>query len=323
MKEKITITVNKDEIGERIDSFLAKRFPDFSRSYFGNLLKKDLILVNKEKQKASHRIKENDQIEINFQDNAPPDLIPEAVNLDIIYEDNNVLVINKQPGIIVHPGAGNPQGTIANALLAYVPKIGEAVFEKGNPLSESRPGLVHRLDKDTSGVMIIAKNSDTMYYLSKQIKDRTVKKSYLALCYGWPKNDDGRVVNFLGRHPVNRKMITDIGDDKGKIAISNYHVDKYFTKGKNKISLVKFDIQTGRTHQIRTQAKILGFPVLGDSTYNTKESIQLSKELNAQRQLLHAYKLTITLPGNAKPNDFIAPTPKDFEIIINKLNLEY
>lgn len=317
------ITIKKNEEGERIDSFLAKKFPDFSRSYFGNLLKEGLVLVNQSTEKASYRIKESDRIEIKFIDHNTPNLIPENINLNIIYEDNNVLVINKQPGIIVHPGAGNSQGTIANALLAYIPNIKDAVFEKGNKISESRPGLVHRLDKDTSGVMIVAKNNKTLHYLSKQIQDRVAQKSYSVLCYGWPKEDKGNIVSFLGRHPINRKIITDIGKEKGRIAISDYYVDKYFTLGKDKLSLIRFDIHTGRTHQIRTQAKISGFPVLGDEVYNTKESIQLSKRLDIKRQMLHAHKFTITLPGSNKASDFIAPIPNDFEIIINKLHLEY
>jgi 23S rRNA pseudouridine1911/1915/1917 synthase len=317
------ISIKADEAGERIDSILAKRYPDFSRSYFGILAKDKFISVNEKIVKASFRVKEEDNIEVDFQKKDVPDLIPEKIDLNIIYEDDNAIVLNKQPGIVVHPAAGNFHGTIVNALLAYIPKIKEAVYEKGNTVSESRPGLVHRLDKDTSGVMIVAKNDQTMHFLSEQIKDRKVKKSYLALCYGWPKDDHGQIINFLGRHPIDRKIVADIGEEKGRIAISNYQVEKYFTKDKNKVSLIRFDIETGRTHQIRTQANISGFPVLGDEIYNRRESVHLSKELGIKRQLLHAHKLVITLPNKEDTSEFIAPIPDDFKIIIDKLHLEY
>lgn len=317
------ITVKKIEIGERIDSFLAKKMPEFSRSHYASMLKSAAILVNNTEEKSSYKIKENDQIKITISDQKNSEILPENIKLDIVYENENVIVINKQPGIVVHPATGNPKGTLVNALLAYYPEIKNAVIEKGNTLSESRPGVVHRLDQDTSGVMIFAKNLETMHFLSKQIKDRKIEKTYLALCYGWPKKDHDQVVSYLGRHPKNRKMMTDVGESKGKKAVSNYKVSQYFSINKDKASLIEFNIQTGRTHQIRTQAKALGFPVIGDLIYNSKDSVRLSKGLGAKRQLLHSYKLVITLPNNDKPSEFIAPIHPDLESIRHKLHLDY
>lgn len=316
------IIIKDIEAGKRLDTVLAQIFPDYSRSYFANLIKKDQVQIDGKNQKPSYLVKAGEKIEVVFEERICPDHLGEDIPLNIIYEDNDVIVLNKQPGITVHPGAGNPNGTIVNALINHFPQIKEAVVEKGNEVSEARPGIVHRLDKNTSGVMIVAKNDRAMHSLARQIQNRTITKIYYGLCFGWPKNEFGKLTNFLGRHPKNRQMVTEIGESKGKIAISDYKILKYFTYNNQKISLIEFNIHTGRTHQIRVQSKILGTPILGDAVYGNKDSIKLSDNLKIERQLLHAHQLNITLPGENKAREFIAPLPTDFTTTIEKLHLE-
>lgn len=316
MKTEITVLSDDTEIGDRIDQYLAKKYPDYSRSYFNDLIKNSKVLVNEKTLKSSSKVKKNDKITIDFIETKKPDdrLIPEDIPLNIIYEDDDVLVVNKQPGLVVHPAAGNTQGTLVNALINYFPKIQDAVIEKGNAMSESRPGLVHRLDKDTSGVIIIAKNPRSMHSLSQHIQHRNVKKYYFALCYNWPKNPTGHLVNYLGRNPKDRKMVAEVSQQKGKEAISDYEVVEYYkAKTGENVSLIKFDIKTGRTHQIRVQAQRINCPVLGDSVYGNKESLKLSESLKITRQMLHAYELCIPLLGQAEKKCFTAELPKDFK----------
>lgn len=317
MNKKIIVEQNKK--GERVDFFLASKFSEYSRNYFAELIKNNNVAIKNKVIKPSYKVIPGDVITITFVEKmSTPELEPEKIKLEIIYENDNVIVINKQPGLVVHPAAGNLSGTLVNALINYFPKIKEAVYQKGNLVSETRPGLVHRLDKDTSGVLIVAKNSQTMHSLTKQIQNRTVDKTYLALCFGWPKNEAGRLVSYLGRHPKNRKFIANIGQERGKEAISEYKVIECFTYDNRKASLIEFRIYTGRTHQIRVHAKELGNPVLGDLFYGNKESMKLSHNLGITRQMLHAKSLKITLPGDNKANTFTAPVPKDIEAIINK-----
>lgn len=322
MKKKIT--VGKSGAGERVDSFLAKKFPEYSRNYFSNLIDEKNVLVNSKSVKSSYKLKAGDNISVEFVEKEANELKAEEIALDIIYEDDNVIVLNKKPGIVVHPAAGNKTGTLVNALLYHFPKIKEAVYKKDNQISNQRPGLVHRLDKDTSGVMIVAKNARAMHSLSRQIQNRSIKKIYWALCSGWPKNDEGNLVNYLGRHPKNRKLIADIGKEKGRESISYYKVLRYLKDDKeNKICLVEFDIKTGRTHQIRVQSAIMGNPVIGDKAYGNKQCLKISEELGADRQLLHAKSLSITLPGDTKQSAFKAPLPEDFKNILDKLKKAY
>ncbi len=319
---KINIVITKEEEGNRLDYFLGLKFPQFSRSYFSALIKAGLILINGQKIKASYNLKKNDLVEGELpQDKLrESEIKPEDIKLDILFEDENIIVLNKQAGIVVHPAAGNADGTLVNALVFYFPAIKEAVYDKGNPISESRPGLVHRLDKDTSGVMVVAKNARAMHSLSKQIQNRTIEKVYLALCAGWPKSESGRLINFLGRDPKNRKKISEIGES-GKEAISDYFVDKYlFDKSGNKISLIRFDIKTGRTHQIRVQSKIMGHPVLGDNFYGNRESEKTSKSNKIERQMLHAHQLTISPLDEKDPVTFTAPLPEDFNHVLSSLH---
>lgn len=317
---KQTIIVDNNSNGIRLDQFLSSQFTDYSRNYFANLIKSGHVRVNGSAAKPSGKIKTNDKIDINFVEIEAIDLAPEKIPLEIIYEDQDVIVINKQAGLVVHPALSTKNGTLINALLAHFPQIKEAVYDKKSKVSLLRPGLVHRLDKDTSGAIIVAKNARSMHSLSRQIQNRTVKKIYWALCAGWPKKDNGELVNFLGRSEKNRKEFTEVGESKGKKAISQYRVlDYLLTKDKQKVSLIEFDIKTGRTHQIRSQAKLAGFPVIGDAAYFNKASKEISLKYLATRQLLHSKSLTITLPGENKPRTFEAEIPEDFKRFLSEL----
>ena len=314
------IKILEKEAGERLDVFLAITFPEYSRSYFSKLIKEGDITIDNKKSKSSYKINMGDEIIINFIESPQTDLLPEEIKLDIIYEDENVIVVNKQAGIVVHPAAGNFSGTLVNALLHHFPKISEAVYDKNSEVSRIRPGLVHRLDKDTSGALIVAKNPRAMHSLSRQIQNRTVKKTYIALCYNWPKKASGELVSHLGRHPKNRKLIAHIGPTKGKEAISNYEALNYYEDDDhNKYCLIKFDIKTGRTHQIRVQTADMGSPVMGDKAYGNKKTLELSEKLGIKRQLLHAKTLSITLPGNTRPSIFDAPLPQDIKETLSRL----
>lgn len=321
MQKDQLITIKSTEMGERIDKILSLRFLEYSRNYFVDLIKSQKVLVNKKSIKPSYIVKVGDNIEIEFTElNKIGEAKGEKIDLNIIHEDSDVLVINKQPGIVVHPAAGHAGGTLVNAIINHFPAIKDVVYDKTNAISLTRPGLVHRLDKDTSGVIIVAKNNRAMHSLSLQIQHHDAQKTYYAICYGWPKDEKGHLVSYLGRHPKNRKKIADIGQKNGREAVSDYKLVKLFDTPVGKFSLIEFNIKTGRTHQIRVQASNMGNPVLGDDFYGNKLSDTLSYKLNIKRQLLHARELKIALPGNTKLTTFEAPLPDDFESVLKKFS---
>jgi len=308
---------------ERLDKFLASRFSNYTRNYFQRLIESGHVLVNRQKQRNRNFLHKNDSIEINFikfKDDI--NLNPADIDLEIIYEDDDVVAINKQAGLVVHPAAGNPNGTLVNALLKKYPELVDVVFDKNSEVSRSRPGIVHRLDKDTSGIILVAKNKRALVSLSKQIKNRSVRKIYWALCYGWPKEKQGRIISYLGRSPKNRKMVADLGPTAGKEAISVYRVIKYLVDSKNDhYSIVEFNIKTGRTHQIRHQAASIHLPIMGDRVYGSKNCIQASDFHNIGRQMLHAKHIEFYLPGATKLTLLEAPLPKDMKSIIDNFDL--
>lgn len=314
-------TVDKDEAGKRLDLFLQSLNPEYSRSSLSKLIKEGSVRINDECIKSSYKVHSGDKIVFlpSNDDNHNP--TPETIPLNIIYENSDVIVIDKPAGMIVHPTTGNEKGTLVNALLNYYPKIREATIDENNPISLLRSGIVHRLDKDTSGVIIVAKNKQAMEFLSKEIKNRKAKKIYWALCAGWPEKESGRLTHYIGRHKINRTRMTEVGESVGRKAISDYRVLKYFKdKSGNNFSLLEFDIQTGRTHQIRLQAKTMNHPVVGDPVYTTKESIRKEKGLSVSRQMLHARRLSIRLPNTNKTETFFAEMPDDFKKTLSLLS---
>ena len=294
--ENYTFKVKDGEGSARIDQYLVGVFPSaISRSHLKKLIDNGNVLVNGARVKAHHNVKPGETIEIRLEEIAPAAAEAEDIKLDIIYEDDDIVVINKQPGIAVHPGAGIHSGTLVNALLYHCKTLSD--------ISEAGPGIVHRLDKDTSGVMVVAKNNASHAQLARQFKERAVKKNYIALVRGSVELDEGTVDLPIGRHASNRQKMA-VRYDSEKKAITEYKVLKRF----DDFTAVLLNLKTGRTHQIRVHMAYLGHPVLGDGKYGAKGKFP--------RQALHSYYLSLHHPGTGKPLEFKAPLPEDMKSII-------
>ncbi len=289
-----SLIVAPGEDGERIDKLLADHFPLFSRTYFQRLLEGGFILLNGHSVKKRIIPEIGDEIEVCFQLPLESTLTPEAIPLDIIYEDETLIAINKPPGMVVHPAPGHPNGTFVNALLGHCKELAP----NGDPL---RPGIVHRLDKDTSGILIAAKTSLAHQKLVEAFASRQVKKTYLAICVGKPPNT--LLSAPIGRHPVNRKEMAVI-PEKGKEAISEIQVLAF----DEKLSLVIVRPKTGRTHQIRVHLRSVNHPIVADSLYAPSRP----EALGFQRLALHARSLKVQLPSG-KEKAVEAPYPEDFK----------
>ncbi|MCX6811052.1 MAG: RluA family pseudouridine synthase [Candidatus Berkelbacteria bacterium] len=315
------IIVEKSEAGERLDVFLQQKIPDFSRNQIQDSIKTKRILVNNFPTKPAGKINTDDQIQIDidyFDDLSKPiELIAEKIPLDVLFEDENILVIDKPAGMVVHPAHGNLSGTLVNAILDYEPNIADTVTT-GTNYEKMRPGIVHRLDKDTSGVIIVAKNAKSLSSLSKQLANKTIKKTYLSLVFGETAKS-GEIKSFLGRDKNDRKKIAVTDKDHGKLAITKFKKTQSRSYGDNKLSLLLIEIPTGRTHQIRTQMKSIGHPVIGDQTYFTKESKNISDIIGIKRQLLHASKIEFYHPKDNKIMVVESATSADFLAALNKL----
>ncbi len=291
--------VEKEAEGKRLDIFLLEKFSEFSRSHIKGLIENGHVLVNGKSVKAGQALKENQMIEITVVEAKKVSTDAEDdVQFEIVYEDCDLLVVNKPQGLVVHPCSSTKSGTLVNGLLA---KIKDLSGING----ELRPGIVHRLDKDTSGLMVVAKNDFAHVNLAEQIKNKTCKRNYLALLDGNLKDDEGRVETYLKRDPKDRKKIS--VQASGRVAITDYKVLQRFEK----TCLVEFSLQTGRTHQIRVHSKFLGHPVVGDQVYG-KEVKSLAG------QLLHAYKLSFVHPRTNERVTFEADMPSYMKNYIAK-----
>ena len=309
--EYFEFTVEDNYSSKRIDIFLAEQIPAYSRSSIQKLIKNGCVIHNS-KISISPKIKVNagDHIELtapNLSNNSIP--LAENIDLKILYEDDDIIIINKQPGIVVHPGAGTKSATIVNALMNRFENFADHFSDK------SRPGIVHRLDKDTSGCLIIAKNQINLDKLISLFKRHKIKKTYLALVAGHIKDPKGTINSKIGRHPVNRKKMAILGNS-GKEAITHYKVLDKFIINNTPASAVEIDLETGRTHQIRVHMASIHHPVLGDKTYGGHQKTTLS------RQLLHAWKLTIIHPSTRNEMSFTAPIPEDIKQYYNTNNEE-
>lgn len=300
-QEADLIFVNSEEEGVRIDRILALRYPNYSRSYFQELIDEGSVLLNGESVKKRVCPEEGDEIEICFQALKGPSLQPEKIDLDIIYEDEYFLAVNKPAGMVVHPAPGNWSKTFVNALLAHC----ESLAPGSDPL---RPGIVHRLDKETSGILLAAKTLQAHQKLIELFSSRTIQKLYLAICCNRPSN--GIIAAPIGRHPVHRKEMTVLGD--GKEAKTEIQLVAF----NDKLSLVTAKPFTGRTHQIRVHLKHIGCPVLGDSVYGNDRFNQL---FDPPRHLLHAYRLSFDHPITKEPMRLSAPIPEDLSYWMKKL----
>lgn len=314
------IQVSASEVGERVDIFLAKKFPEFSRSQIQQGIDVYKILANKKIIKSSYKLKEDDKVEIDTtflaELNKPIELNAEDIPLKILYEDKDLIAVDKLAGIVVHPAQGNTSGTLVNALLNYNPKIINAKADDSG-YAATRPGIVHRLDKDTSGIIIVAKNSKTLSALSKLWQSGKVEKYYTALVLG-QINDSGEIRTDIGRNKTERKKMAVA--DGGKPALTKYSKTGEYHFNKSTLSQVLVRIITGRTHQIRVHMKYIGHPVIGDQTYCTKDSKRISDILGAKRQMLHASKIVFKLPANKKRIEVVSNLPDDFQSVIDKLS---
>ena len=294
--------IDESLINLRLDKALSILKEQFSRSKIQEYIDNELILVNGKIEKSSYKIKLNDEIIINDIPQTEYDLIPENIPLDIIYEDDDVLVINKQKGLIVHPGAGVNSGTLANALKYHIDHLSSLN-------GTYRPGIVHRIDKDTTGLLIVAKNDYAHKFLSDQLVDHTLSRKYYALVLGKISEDNGKIIAPIGRDKNNRqKMCVDLIN--GKEAITNFKVIKRFKL----YTLVECKLQTGRTHQIRVHFEYINHPVIGDEIYGKG-----NRKLINDGQLLHAFEISFIHPTTKKLMTFNAPMPERFQNIIDHL----
>ena len=320
-KDIFNITVPLNAHGYRIDKFLQSQINDLSRTRLQSLIRDGQVKINNIITKStSKKIKGIDQIKVSF---PPPKKIlikPNKIPLDILYDDDDIIIINKSPGVVIHPGAGNYEGTIVNGLL----------FKYKNNLSsiggKLRPGIVHRIDKDTSGVIVVAKNDNAHINLSKQFSNHTIKRVYEALVWGSPKPQNGKISERISRSIKNRQLMA-VRKEKGKIAVTNYKTLKIFQNlDLPKISLIECQLETGRTHQIRVHMNFKGNSILGDKSYGKSKKkfkkinpIVEKKIYNFNRQALHAKSLGFIHPTTKSEIFFEAKRPQDFDELVKSL----
>lgn len=305
--EKKTITVNSSEKGKRLDKFLVKKFPIFSRSFLQRLIKEEKVTINEKKAPAHTKVKERDSISIELV--APPKISLKAdsnIPLDIIFEDKDFLILNKPSGIVVHPSLSNPNKTLINGVLAYLPEI-SSVGE--DPV---RPGIVHRLDKEVSGIMVIAKSQKFFLHLKKQFRNRTIAKKYIALVHGIITPSSGKIDLNIGRSKRKPYRMSVKQKSGGRFALTYYQTLKKFTK----YTLLEIKTKTGRTHQIRVHLHALGYPIVGDRVYKIKR-VKLDKDLN--RIFLHASSIKF-FDLQKKKREFHVQLPKALSQYMIKLN---
>lgn len=287
----------------RLDIFLSEAL-SVTRSAAKKLIEKDFVTVNGKIAKASREVSSGDLVEAQIPAPQKLDLTPQDIPLDIVYEDEDIAVINKPQGLTVHAGNGHLSGTLVNALLYRLKNLSSIN-------GVVRPGIVHRIDKDTSGLLVVAKNDAAHLSLSEQIAEKTCSREYLALCDGIFKEDRGRVETYIGRCPSDRIKMAVVPQGKGKYAATNYEVVRRYAAG---YTLVRFCLETGRTHQIRVHCRYLGHPITGDPVYGAKK-----QKFNLNGQLLHAFRLTLTHPRTGELMTFEAPLPDYFEAVLDKL----
>ena len=293
-----------NEIG-RLDKIVSNSEEYLSREAIQRMIKEGKILVNGKKEKAAYKTNIGDNVTIEEEIPVEVDLKPQKMPLDIIYEDNDILIINKEKGIVVHPGNGNPDGTLANAIMA---RCADSLSGIGGKI---RPGIVHRIDKDTSGLIIVAKNDEAHINLSSQIQNRKVKKTYIALVRGNIKENEATINMPIGRSTKDRKKMA--VSKTGKEAITHFKVLKRY----DGFTLLEVNIETGRTHQIRVHLSEIGYPIVGDEVYSNGKN-----PFNVKGQMLHAAKLSFKHPRTQEVMTFEAPLPDYFTEILKQLSLE-
>lgn len=293
--------------GERLDKYLSLIFQDTgaspSRSFFQKLIKENHVCVNDVPQKANYRLKADDMITVEIPDAVETPILPENIPLDILYEDEDLLIVNKPKGMVVHPSAGHYSGTLVNAIMYYCRESLSGIN------GEVRPGIVHRIDMDTTGSLIVCKNDASHIFIAKQIKEHSVNRRYRGIVCGRVKDDEGTIDAPIGRHPIERKKMA-INEKNGKNAITNYKVLERFER----YTYMEFKLETGRTHQIRVHMASIGHPLLGDTLYSSGKS-----PYKLQGQTLHAMTIGFVHPTSREYMEVSAPLPEYFEKILKDL----
>ncbi|MCB2308066.1 RluA family pseudouridine synthase [Clostridium estertheticum] len=299
--ENYDFKVEENSVGMRLDVFIANEFEDKSRSYIQGIIEKENATVNGKCRKSNFKLKLNDTIDLSIPDPVELNVKAEDIPLDVIYEDSDVIVINKPQDMVVHPAPGNYSGTLVNALLNHCTDL-------SGINGVLRPGIVHRIDKDTSGALVVAKNDNAHNSLAAQLKDHSMTRSYLALVEGVIKDDEGMVDAPIGRHSKDRIKMAIV--ESGKKAVTHYKVIERFEG----YTLVECNLETGRTHQIRVHMAKIGHPLVGDLIYGFKK-----QKFNLKGQVLHAKRLGFIHPITNKYMEFDSPIPTYFEKLITKL----
>lgn len=323
----LTLRVSPEDADKRLDQYLAAQIADVSRARLQQLIERDEVLVNGATAKASMRLKGDEKITIAGPPQAPPlRAIAEEIPLDIVYEDEDLAVINKPAGMMVHAGAGPTEdarnrGTLVNALLHHFQSLSRVG-------GELRPGIVHRLDRATSGLMIVAKNDEAHGKLAQQFSARQVHKTYVALVHGWPKRERGTIQSAISRHTQKRTRMTTQGFG-GRDAVTHYQVTRKIDSPYGKFALLEVKIETGRTHQIRVHMSSLGHPVVGDSLYgapaelrsqsNKRRAAGMRAALTLERNFLHSGALEFTHPRTGEPMKFSRPLPEELQSLLDSV----
>lgn len=296
--QKESFEVEAEQEGERLDKFLSLIYPDFSRAFFQKLIKSQQVFVNDGIQKASYCVKMDDIVTVEIPDAVETAIEAENIPLDILYEDDDVLIVNKPKGMVVHPSAGHYSGTLVNAIMYHCKDSLSGIN------GEIRPGIVHRIDMDTTGSLIVCKNDEAHVHIAEQIKEHTVNRIYVGIVCGNVKEDFGIVDGPIGRHPIERKKMA-INEKNGKPAITHYKVLERF----GNYTYMQFKLETGRTHQIRVHMASIGHPLLGDPLYSSGRS----QFKHLQGQCLHAQTIGFIHPRTGEYMEYSAPLPEYFE----------
>ena len=296
--------VQFEQEGERLDKFLSTIYPDFSRAFFQKLIKNQKVWVNDQNQKASFPVHTDDLVKIEIPDAVETTIVPEDIPLDILYEDQDLLIVNKPKGMVVHPSAGHYTGTLVNAIMYHCKDSLSGIN------GEIRPGIVHRIDMDTTGSLIVCKNDEAHVDIAQQIKEHSVNRIYVGIVCGNVKDDEGTIEGPIGRHPIERKKMA-INEKNGKPAITHYKVLERF----GNYTYMQFKLETGRTHQIRVHMASIGHPLLGDALYSSNRSTFK----NLQGQTLHAQTIGFIHPRTGEYMEFSAPLPEYFKKLLSIL----
>lgn len=300
--EKLFFTIEKG--GERIDKYLSEQLEDMTRSHIQKLIKENMVRVNGMTVKSNFKLSASDQIEVEIPELKEPDILPENIPLDILYEDQDILVVNKPKGMVVHPAPGHYTGTLVNAIMYHCKDNLSGIN------GVMRPGIVHRIDMDTTGSLLICKNDRAHQALAEQLKEHSITRKYHAIVHGRLKEDEGTIDKPIGRHPIDRKKMS-VHCNNGREAVTHYRVLKRFQQ----FTYIECQLETGRTHQIRVHMSSIGHPILGDQVYGPAKC-----PYKLQGQTLHAKVLGITHPTTGEYMEFDAPLPDYFQGLLEKIH---